>query len=332
MPIILDSATELRLNKLLSALSEYKGSDLHLTIANPPSLRIAGKLQSLANEALLTNDFLHNLIQALLTDAQLQTLELIKDVTTVITFKGKSRYKLHAYSQQGNYSLTFHTIPLTIPPLSRWTIHAAVQQCSQIQQGLVVVAGGYGAGKSTLVAGLVEELNQTSPHHIMTFEQPIEFVYTDAQSIIEQVEIGVDIPDVQSGLQRVYQEDVDVVVVNTALDAATMRTVLHFIEMGKLVILEVMAPTISLALTSMVGVFHAAEQVSVRDELATAIQAIIALQPSEEQGQAPAIACEVLRQNTATINFIKHESFDKISLLLENGRNDGMITFEQSLR
>ncbi len=230
MPGLLDSATELRLNKLLSALSEYKASDLHLTIANPPSLRIGGKLQSLANEPLLTKDFLSNLIHALLTDLQLQTLELTKDVTTVVTFKGKARYKLHAYSQQGNYSLTFHTIPLTVAPLSRWTIHTAVQQCSQIQKGLIVVAGGYGAGKSTLVAGLVEELNQTSAHHIMTFEQPIEFVYTDAQSIVEQVEIGVDIPDLQSGLQRVYQEDVDIVVVNMVLDAASMGTVLLFVE------------------------------------------------------------------------------------------------------
>ncbi len=93
-----------------------------------------------------------------------------------------------------------------------------------------------------------------------------------------------------------------------------------------------MAPTFHLALTSMVGLFHAAEQVSVRDEWATAPQAVIALQPVDEHGQAPAVACEVLRQNTATINFIKHETFDKINLLLENGRNDGMITFEQSLR
>lgn len=329
---MLDSATELRLNKLLSTLSEYKGSDLHLTVANPPSIRIGGKLQPLTNEALLTADFIQTIIRALLTETQLQQLELKKDFATAITLKGKARYKIHAYAQQGNYSLTFRLIPSTVPPLSRWTIHDAVKRCVEIQRGLIVVAGSYGSGKSALITSLIEEHNQTAAHHIMTFEQPIEFAYTDAQSIIEQVELGTDVPDLPAARERVYQEDIDIIVVSCPLDAAVMRTVLQFVDMGKLVIVEVLAPSVQLALDSVVGVFHATEQPAVRESLAQALQAVIALQPVAEPGQNPVLACEVLRQTTATANFIKHDSFDKIGLLLENGRNDGMITFEQSIR
>ena len=111
-----------------------------------------------------------------------------------------------------------------------------------------------------------------------------------------------------------------------------MRTVLQFVDMGKLVILEVMSPSVELALNSVLGVFHAAEQPAIRESLAHALQAAVAIQPVSEPGQNPVLACEVLRQTTATINFIKHDSFDKIGLLLDNGRNDGMVTFEQSIR
>lgn len=328
----LDSATELRLTKLLATLSEYKGSDLHLTVANPPSLRIAGKLQTLTNEALLTSAFIQTVIRSLLTDTQLQQLELKKDFVTAVTMKGKARYKIHAYSQQGNYSLTFRLIPITVPPLSRWTIHDAVKRCLEIKRGLILVAGSYGSGKSALITSLIEEHNQTAAHHIMTFEQPIEFAYTDAQSIIEQVELGIDVPDLPAARERVYQEDVDIIVVSCPIDAAVMRTVMQFVDMGKLVIVEVLAPTIQLTLDSVVGVFHANEQPAIRESLAQALQAVIALQPIAEPGQTALLACEVLRQTPATMNFIKHDSFDKIALILENGRNDGMITFEQSLR
>ncbi len=328
----LDSATELRLTKLLATLSEYKGSDLHLTVANPPSIRIGGKLQALTDELLLTNDFIQTVIRAMLTDAQLQQLELKKDFVTAITLKGKARYKIHTYAQQGNYSLTFRLIPTTVPPLSRWTIHEAVKQCIEIQRGLIIVAGSYGSGKSALITSLIEEHNQTAAHHIMTFEQPIEFAYTDAQSIIEQIELGTDVPDLPAARERVYQEDVDIIVVSCPIDAAVMKTVLQFVDMGKLVIVEVLAPTTQLVLDTVVGVFHANEQPAIRESLAQALQAVITLQSVVQPGQAPMLACEVLRQTTATINFIKHDSFDKIALVLENGRNDGMVTFQQSLR
>lgn len=329
---MLDSATELHLHKLLATLSEYKGSDLHLTVANPPSIRIGGKLQALSNELLLTSDFIQTVIRALLTDTQLQQLELKKDFVTAITIKSKARYKIHAYAQQGNYSLSFRLIPTTVPPLSRWTIHAAVKRCIEIERGLIVVAGSYGSGKSALITSLIEEYNQAATHHIMTFEQPIEFVYTDAQSIIEQVELGTDIPDLPAARERVYQEDIDIIMVSCPLDSAVMRTVLQFVDMGKLVIVEVLAPTTQLVLDSIVGVFHANEQLAIRESLANGLQAVITIQPIAEAGQTTVLACEVLRQTTATINFIKHDSFAKIALLLENGRNDGMVTFEQSIR
>lgn len=327
---MLDTNTELRLMKLLASLAEYKASDLHLTVANPPVVRVGDHMQSLSDEALLTNDFIVSIVQALLTPEQLQRLEISKDVTLTVTLKGKQHYKMHVYTQQGNTSVTFRLIPASIQPLSRWSIHPAIQQCLNIRQGLLVVTGSYGSGKSSLIAGFVEEYNQSLPVHIMTFEQPIEYVYTDAKAIIEQIEIGTDLPDLQSAISRVHQEDVSIVVVNTLLDAAAVRSIMQFVHMGKLVLLEVMSPNIEGALNTILNCFHANEHPSLREDLAGVLEGVIAVQPRLAGGQA-LVACEVLRRNTATVNFIKHESFDKLALLLENGRSDGMITFDQSV-
>ncbi len=330
MPEMLDSSTELRLIKLLATLAEYKASDLHLTVANPPAVRIGDRIQPLTGEALLTNDFIVNIVQALLTPTQLQQLELRKDIVLTVALKGKTRYRMHVYSQQGNISITFRLIPETIQPLSRWPVHQAIQQCLTIQRGLIIITGAYGSGKSSLLSAFIEEYNQNSPVHIMTFEQPIEYVFTDAKAIIEQVELGTDLPDLQTALPRVYQEDLNIIAVNSLLDAAAIRTIMQFVHMGKLVLVELMAPNVQGALESILNCFHATEQPSLREDLSSVLEAVIALQPHVSGGQT-SLACEVLRRNTATINFIKHEGFDKIPLLLENGRSDGMITFEQSL-
>lgn len=327
---MLDTATELRLTKLLASIAEYKASDLHLTVANPPTLRVADHIQALGDEQLLTNDFMMTVAQALLTPEQWQQLELKKDVVTTVTLKGKLRYRLHAYSQQGNMSLTFRLIPTTVQSLSRRNLPKAITDCLSIRQGLIVIAGEYGSGKTSLLSGFIEEYNQTLPVHIMTFEQPIEYIYNDSKSIIEQVALGTDLPDLESALPRIHQEDVSIIAVSALLDAAAIRTILQFVRMGKLVLVELTASNVQVALESLVTVFHATEQANVREELSTGLQAVIALQARSVGGQAT-LACEVLRRNTAVINFIKHETFDKIGLIIENGRSDGMITFDQSI-
>ncbi|MFA6474915.1 MAG: ATPase, T2SS/T4P/T4SS family [Patescibacteria group bacterium] len=330
MPGLLDTTTELRLTKLLASVAEYKASDLHLTVANPPSLRIAGRIQPLTSEPLLTNDFIITVVQALLSDQQWEQFQLKKDILVTLTFKGKTRYKFHAYAQQGNISASFRLIPAVVQPLTRWTIHDAVKQCVSIKQGLIVVAGTYGTGKSTLVSGMVEEYNQTLAAHIMTFEQPIEYRFTDNKSIIEQVEVGTDVSDMPSALSRLYQEDIDIVTVNVPIDASVVRTVLQIVQSGKLVILEVLSPNVASALSSIVNCFRMDEQASIREVLSNQLEAVIALKQTNVGGQVT-IACEVLRKNAATITVIKKDSFDKIGMLIESGRNDGMITFDQSL-
>ncbi len=327
---MLDTATELHLTKLLASIAEYKAADLHLTVANPPMLRIGQQVQALSDEPLLTNDFMVTVAQALLTPQQWQQFELKRDCVVTVTLKGKQRYRLHVYSQQGSTSLTFRLIPTVVQSLSRQNLPKALADCLMIRQGLIVIAGEYGSGKSTVLAGFIEEYNQTRAEHIMTFEQPIEYIYNDSKAIIEQVSLGEDLPDLESALPRIYQEDVSIIVVSTLLDAVTIRTILQFVRMGKLVLLELTAPNVQAALESLVDVFHATEQIAVREELSTGLQAVIALQPRIIGGQT-LLACEVLRRSTAVVNFIKHESFDKIALIIENGRADGMVTFDQSI-
>lgn len=330
MPIPLDSSNELHFIKLLSALSEYKASDLHLSVAAPPNLRISGKIVSLMNEDLITNEFIQNIVFSMLTDAQAQQLQLKRSLVFAFTFKGKTRYKVHVYYQHEHLSASFRFIPEHVLPLSRLLVPQAVKDIMQLQHGLVLVAGNYGTGKSTVLAGMLEELNLTTTQHIITFEQPIEYLFIDDKSIIEQVEIGIDLPDLTYALEFASHEDVDVIMVSAPLDAVNVRIILQLVAMGKLVLVEVGALTTSRALERLVTAFTTAEQPGIRMMIATHLQAAVALQFTTTATGTTALAAEVLRPNAEVLQIIKHESFEQLDAVLENNQTDGMATFTKS--
>lgn len=330
MPIALDSSSELHFIKLLSALSEYKASDLHLTIANPPSLRIAGKIVPLMNEDLITNEFIQNIVFSMLSDVQVQQLQLKRSLIFAYTFKGKTRYKVHVYYQHQHLSASFRFIPERVLPLSRLLVPQAVKDILQLQSGLVLVSGNYGTGKSTVLAGMIEELNLTTTQHIVTFEQPIEYVFVDDKSIIEQIEIGNDLPDLTYALEFASHEDVDVIMISVPLDAANVRTILQLTAMGKLVLVEVGALNTSRALERFITIFNTVEQPGIREMVANDLQAAMALQFTTVGSGTIVLTAEVLRSNAEVTQILKHESFDKLARVLENGQPDGMVTFAQS--
>lgn len=326
----LDSSHELHFIKLLSALSEYKASDLHLTVAAPPSLRIAGKITALTNEDLITDDFIQNIVFAMLTDEQALQLQLKRALVFAYVFKGKARYKVHVYYQHNHLSASFRYIPEQITLVSRLLVPNAVKDLLHITTGLVVVAGDYGTGKSTVLAGLIQELNTTTTQHVVTFEQPIEFVFNDDKSIIEQIEIGQDLPDLTYAIDFATHEDVDTIMVAVPLEAVTVRTILQLADMGKLVFVEVGALNTARALERMIAVFTGSEQAGMRELLASSLQVAIALQFTTIASGTIGLAAEVLRPNSEVLQVLRHESFDKLGLILESGQRDGMATFAQT--
>lgn len=332
MPVTLDSSHELHFTKLLSALSEYKASDLHFTLAAPPSLRIGDKIIPIPNEDILNNAFIENIVFSMLSDEQARQFELKKNLVFTLTFKGRSRYKVHCYMQNGHVAVSFRYITDQILPLSRLTVVSAVRNLATLRSGLIIIAGDHGSGKSTLLAGMVEEYNQTRQQHIVTFEDPVEHTFVDDKSMIEQVTLGKDLPDLTSALEFVTHEDVDIIVVSAPLDAANIRIVLQMATMGKLVLCEMTATSLRSVLERIVNTFTASEHAAIREQLASVLQAAVAVRLRSTLSGNLVQEAEVMRSNPAVVNFLRHDSFDKIALILENGRNDGMVTFEQSAR
>lgn len=332
MSVALDSSHELRFTKLLSALSEYKASDLHFTLAAPPSLRIGDKIIPIPNEDILNSAFIENIVFSMLSEEQARQFELKKNIFFTHTFKGHSRYKVHCYLQSGHVAVSFRHIINQILPLSRLTVVSAVHNLAMLEAGLVIIAGDHGSGKSTLMAGMIEEYNQTRQQHIVTFEDPVEHIFVDNKSIIEQINLGKDLPDLSAALEFVTHEDVDIIVVSAPLDAANIRIVLQMATMGKLVICEMTATSLRSALERIINTFTASEHVAIREQLASVLQAAVAVGLRNTLSGNLVQVAEVLRSNPAVVNFLRHEPFDKIALILENGRNDGMVTFEQSAR
>ncbi|EKD76562.1 MAG: hypothetical protein ACD_43C00059G0001 [uncultured bacterium] len=332
MPIALDSSNELRFTKLLSTLSEYKASDLHLTLAAPPNLRIGDKIVSIPNEEILNNAFIQNIVLSMLSDEQARQFALKKSLVFTHSFKGHARYKVHCYMQNGHIAVSFRYIPDQILPLSRLMVVKAVRDITNLQSGLVIVAGDHGSGKSTLLAGLIEELNQTRQEHIVTFEDPVEHNFVDDKSMIEQISLGDDLPDLSAALEFVTHEDVDTIMVSAPLDAANIRIVLQLATMGKLVFCELTATTLRSAFERMVNTFNASEHTAIREQLASVLQVGVAVRLRSTAAGTLMQEAEVIKTNPAVVNFLRHDSFDKVALILENGRNDDMVTFEQSAR
>ena len=332
MPVPLDSNNELRFTKLLSTLSEYKALDLHFTLATPPNLRIGDKIIPIPNEEILNNAFIENIVFSMLTDEQARQFELKKNLVFTHTFKGHSRYKVHCYMQNGHVAVSFRYITEQILPLSRLIVSSAVRDVASLHSGLIIIAGDHGSGKSTLLAGMVEEFNQTRQQHIVTFEDPVEHTFVDAKSMIEQISLGKDLPDMSAALEFVTHEDVDIIVVSAPLDASNIRIVLQMATMGKLVLCELTASSLRAALERLVNTFTASEHAAIREQLASVLQAAVAVRLRSTISGSLVQEAEVLRSNPAVVNFLRHEAFDKIALILENGRNDGMVTFEQSAR
>lgn len=332
MPTNLDAAVELYFTELVSAIGAYKATALHLSVGVPPSLRISGQIVTMTEEQLLTGDFLTQIVAALLTEEQQQYLAVRKSLLTTITIKNKTRCKLHVYYQQGQLSLTLSLIPNVVAPIEHLAVPQSLKALTQLRSGLVIVAGEYGQGKSTVLAGFIESLNQTVAQHIVTFEQSIEHTFNDAKSVIEQLEIGRDIPDVAAIVPFVSQEDVDTILISTVLDAVTVKTALHLAQMGKLVWLEVTAPTAHLALSECMSMFLSSEQEVIRDLLVTNLAAVVALRLATSNTGATTLTTEIAKKSAALTQLLRADNLDKLALVIENGHNDGMITFAQATK
>jgi twitching motility protein PilT len=317
------------LDPLLEHAVRRAASDLLLIAGAPVTLRIAG---SLTAEGLpLGPDEVRNLLLPLLSQAQGHELQRAKSVDLCFSREGIARFRANIHHQRGTLAGSIRLLPERVPTLESLHLPPALRRFAEARQGLVLVTGPTGCGKSSTLAALIDLINTSRRDHVVTIEDPIEFVHVNRQSVIEQIEIGQDAPDFAGSLRSILRQNPNVILVGEMRDPETIATVLTAAETGHLVLSTLHTNDTSQAVSRVLDSFPSSNQPQIRQQLSLALLAVVAQQlvPSASGGRYPAV--EILTATTGVRNLVRKGEDHQLYTALSTGRAEGMITMEQSL-
>jgi len=317
--------------QLLSRAVEFGASDLHVVAGMPPVVRVNGLIGLMPGPA-LTHEQTRTLILQALTDSQRARLEEEWELDFALQVAGLGRFRGNAHFDRGAVEGAFRFIPEKIPALSELGHRPAIHKISNLESGLVLITGVTGSGKSTTMAAIVREISEKRRAMIITIEDPIEFVFPNARSIIKQREIGNDTRSFADALRHVLRQDPDVILVGEMRDLETIRAAITAAETGHLVLATLHTIDAPKAIDRVVDAFPGDQQPQIIAQLANALQAIVSqrLLPNESGG-ARSIASEILFANNAVRACIRDRRTEQLVGLIEIGAREGMNTIDDSL-
>lgn len=316
---------------LLRETVEHGGSDLHLSAGRSPSIRLRGEITPLA-VAPLSAAMCRESILGILTDTQRAHLEKDLELDFGIGVKGIGRFRGNAHYSRGNLEAVFRYIPKHIPDLSELGHQPSVEALCEISQGLILVTGMTGSGKTTTLASMLQKIAESRDAVIITIEDPIEFEFTSSRSIIKQRELGRDTLTFSHALKHVLRQDPDVIMLGEMRDHETVRAALTAAETGHLVLATLHTNDAPQALDRIVDFFPGDEQDQILGQLANVMTAVIAQRLLLcEDGRKRVLVTEFLARNNAVSACIRERRFEQLVGLMEIGRKDGMNTFDDSL-
>lgn len=319
------------LDQLLIHAARRGASDVLLIAEAPLTLRVNGELTPGAGPALGADDT-RNLLLPLLAAAQYQELQRNKSVDLCFTRAGIGRFRANVHHQRGTLAGSIRLLPERIPTLESLHLSPALRRLAEARQGLMLITGPTGCGKSSTLAALVDLINTDRRGHIVTIEDPVEFVHSNRNSIVEQIEVGHDTPDFASSVRSILRQTPDVILVGEMRDPETIATVLTAAETGHLVLSTLHTNDTSQAVSRILDSFPAANQPQIRQQFSLALLAVVAQQlvPGvANSGRFPAV--EILAATHAVRNLIRKGDDHQIYSAVATGRAEGMITMEQSL-
>ncbi len=322
----------LHVNDLLGRTVDLGASDLHLSVGKPPSVRVNGLLQPLTEFPVLDPTELRRMIYGILTQKQREQLEENLELDMSHPLPGRGRFRVNVFFQRHSIGAVMRTIPDEVIPLDMLGLPSAVRDFAEYPRGLVLVTGPTGSGKSTTLASLVDIINSTKPLHIMTIEDPIEFLHTHKMSTVNQREIGEDTKGFSNALRHVLRQDPDVILVGEMRDLETIQTALTAAETGHLVFATLHTQDAPQSIDRIIDVFPSHQQQQVRVQLATSIQAIMTQQLIRSaDGSCRYVASEVMIATPAIRNLIREGKIFQIYSSMQAGGKFGMQTMDQSL-
>lgn len=309
---------------------EMSVSDLHLVAGELPMVRLHGQLQALDDKVLPEKGFEEELL-GLLSEKHKKQYEETHDVDMGYAVLN-TRFRLNIHQQDGRIGVAARRIPEVIPTPTELGFEAPMLELSQLMDGLVLVVGPTGHGKSTTIASLINEINKTRKAHIVTIEDPVEFVFKDEQSLVEQREVGTDTVSFASALKHVLRQDPDVILVGEMRDPETIATALTAAETGHLVFSTLHTSSAAEAIERIVDVFEGAKQKQVLIQLGTVMRAVVAQQLVPTVDGKLTAARELLLNTPAVVNLIRENNISQINSVMQTNAKLGMSTMEHALK
>lgn len=323
---------EKKIDLLLRAGFELSASDIHLTVGVPPVMRINGDLKKYGKGNLLPADT-EGMAKSIIPDHMWDKFRDKGELDFSYGIPGVSRFRVNTYYQRSCIAMAIRVIPTRIPTLEELELPEALKKVAHAPQGLVLVTGPTGSGKSTTLASLIAYMNQTMRKHIITLEDPIEYLHKHEKSIIDQREVGFDTNNFANGLRASLRQDPDVILVGEMRDLETIQTAITAAETGHLVLGTLHTSSAPATINRIIDVFPPSQQAQIRIQLASVLVSIISqrLFPTVDKKGRRA-ATEILMNNSAVANLIRNEKIHQIINIMQTSRAQGMHTLETSIK
>ncbi len=316
---------------VLLEVLERDASDLHLSVGSPPIIRINGALERLDYPRLEANDT-RELIYSILSQDQRQRLENEWEIDFSYSVPGRARFRVNAFFQRNSLGAAFRLIPILIRPLDQLGLPKTMHELTRKPRGFVIITGPTGSGKSTTLASMIDEINETREEHIMTIEDPIEFLHRHKKCMVNQREVGADTKGFNRALKSVLRQDPDIILVGEMRDTETMATALTAAETGHLVFATLHTQDAPQTIDRIIDVFPPHQQEQIRVQLSTTLMGICTQQLlSTRDGRGRVVACEILMPTPAVRNLIREGKTHQIYSTMQTGSAFGMQTMDAAL-
>jgi twitching motility protein PilT len=322
---------KLNATQLLEKVVEQKASDLHISVGSKPFLRINTLLRPIEEYPPMTTDDVEYILSQILDAKQRELLEINKEIDFSIALGTKARFRVNAFFQKGYPSVSLRHIPMDIPTFEQLHLPPNIENLCNLKQGLFLVVGPAGHGKSTTIASMIEKINIERPEHIITVEDPIEYIFVNKKSLIEQREMYLDTHSWDIALRSILRQDPNVVFIGEMRDAETIRAALQIAETGHLVLTTLHTNSASQTIDRIISSFSAEKQNEIKTQLSQVIEVVVSerLIPSASHGVIPAF--EIMLNNDAIANLIREGKAHMIDNVINTSSQAGMISLEKSI-
>lgn len=320
------------IDRLLRLTVESKASDLHLSAETKPCMRIDGDVGQLMDEAVFSSDDILTILKELMTEVQFNTLKEKNDIDCAYEIKGLSRFRVNGFKTNRGFCAVLRVIPAKVLTLEDLGMGEIFKKLASKPRGLVLVTGQTGSGKSTSLSAMIDFINKSERKHILTIEDPIEFVHENKLSLINQREVHRDTSDFSSALKSALREDPDVILVGELRDLETIRLALTASETGHLVFGTLHTTSATKTIDRIIDVFPSEEKAMIRTMLSESLQAVVSQALIKKVGGGRVAVHEIMVCNSAIRSNIRESKVAQMYSVIQTGAKDGMVTLDQSIK